>query len=224
MNLGRAQKSKRRALLLISLLILWGVDLGVFLIFSFIFGSEALKIFTLILAILCSIIIIRAILLKVSMSYFDMGFGDLWRGKISIRILFFGLLGILILTFGEVLVEGGYTPQILGEFKFFEGIAGNTIGAVILLGVQYLYYLLEILTVNFIYLSAENLYGSKTSIAYVAVVWGFLHVLNFFRAGIVGAMLLGVYMILLSLVLYIAAWKGKSMKIPIILWFTVLIL
>ena len=218
MGWGNAWSSKHSLLLIISLLILWGVDLGVLLTFFLIFGSEALKTFTIVLGILSSIILIRLFFLKASLSYFNIDFADLWKGGLPPKILFFGLVGIFFLTLGEILVEGGYNPQLLEEFKSFVKISGNTVGALIIIGLQYIYYLLEILTVNFIYLSAKSLYNQKIAVGYVAIVWGFLHILNFFKVGFINAMLLATYVVLLSLVLYISAWKGKSMKIPIILW------
>ena len=207
------------------LFVIWGLEIGVAWVFKSITGSWISQSSTIYLSKVWAINLLRFLIMSAMLRWLGMDFRDLWKGRFGKTELKYSLAIVLSFLAVEVAYLGdGYSLQILREFRYHLGISPNEWLAVVSLISEYLYYFLEILAVNLLYVGAMKLGGKKSVVLLPTFLWGFAHILNVIVVPYTQALLLGIYMATFALLTYFVAQRTKSLKVPIFVWLFSMIL
>ncbi len=202
--------------LILSVLLLWGIDLGVLGAVYLFSAGDVFNSAWLYLIVLWTIITLRLFFIFGLAGSFGLRLGDLTSGKLTLRGILLGIGIITLFKAIEIFYSGSLSLQCVGEFGAFQKMGGNL--AFLLFASQYVYYFLEILAVNLLYIGTAGFIGEKKAILAPVLLWGALHVLNIFRMSLLSAILLGVYMTLFALLTYMLAYREGSFKVPVVVW------
>lgn len=206
-----------REFLVLSFLLLWGIDLGVLGMAYLFLGGQAVNTPAGYFLALWSIIVLRFLFTLELAGSLGLKLTDLLSGRLTLRGILFGI-GIVALFKGlEVLYSGSFSLQAIEEFRAFQKI-GHSV-APLLFTSQYIYYFIEILAVNLLYTGTAKFAGRRRAILAPVFLWGALHVLNAFKLGPLLALLLGLYMALFALLTYTVAYREESLRLPVVVWF-----
>ncbi len=154
----------------------------------------------------------------VLLKWLNLRFSDLTAGEFGWRELKYSTAIVVFLLAVEVAYFRSYSPQILQEFHYFLKISPNMWMALISMMSEYVYYTLEILSVNLLYIGSLKLGNEKFAILLPTLLWGFAHVLNVVVVHSIAVLLLGVYATIFALLMYFSAQRTGSFKVPIFTW------
>ena len=204
--------------------VVWGLELGVAWLFKSMTGSWISQSSSVYLSKVWTINSLRFLVLLVLLRLLSIGFPDLTAGEFGRRELKYSTAIILFLLAIEVAYLRGYSPQILGEFRYHLRISPNAGIAVLSLASEYVYYTLEILSVNLLYIGSLRLGSERLAILFPVLLWGFAHTLNVIVAHSIEALLLGIYAAIFALLMYFPAQRTGSLKVPIFVWLVSMVL
>ncbi|NJE01550.1 hypothetical protein [Thermococcus sp. JdF3] len=204
--------------------VIWGLEIGVAWVFKSITGSWISQSSSIYVSKVWTINCLRILALCVLLRWLNLSFLDLTTGKFGWRELKYSTVIIVAILAIEVVYLKDYYPQILREFHYHLGISQSTWLALASLASEYVYYLLEILSVNLLYAGSLKLGNERFAVLLPTVLWGSAHALNIVVTSSIEALLLGVYMTIFALLMYISAKKTKSLKVPIFIWLTSMVL
>ncbi len=203
--------------LMLSVLLLWGIDLGVLGAVYLFSDGDVLNSAWLYFIVLWTIITLRLLFIFGLAGSLGLRLGDLTSGKLTLRGILLGIGIITLFKAIEIFYSGSLSLQCVGEFGAFQKMGGSL--APLLFASQYVYYFLEILAVNLLYTGTAGFVGEKKAILAPVLLWGILHTLNAFKIGLLPAFLLGVYMALFALLTYLVSCREDSLRLPILIWF-----
>ena len=128
--------------------VIWGLELGVVWLFKSITGSWIDQSSSMYLSKVWTINCLRLLALFALLKWLNLRFSDLTAGKFRWRELKYSTAIVAFLLAVEVAYFRSYSPQILQEFHYFLKISPNMWMTLISLMSEYVYYTLEILSVN----------------------------------------------------------------------------
>ncbi|NJE53884.1 hypothetical protein [Thermococcus sp. 21S9] len=197
----------------------WGLEIVIGMAFKCATGSWISKTAYVYLAKVWIINLLKLLAGILTLKWLGLNFRDLIRGKFGRKELSYSTAVVLLFLAVEIAYFGGnYFPQIIREFRYHLSISPNEWLAVLSFASEYVYYVIEILMVNLLYVGALKLGGKRPAVLLPTFLWGFAHVLNIIIVPPVQAFLLGVYMMLFALLTYGLALKTRSLKVPIFIW------
>lgn len=219
-------KSLSRNLLLFTvtwfIFVHWGIELAVIGVVYSITGHIKSQTSFQYLAKVWAISCLRILMIFILTSAVGLRFSSLYQGSLRKRGLILGIVLLVPFITIEVICVGvsSYKLQILREFSFHLKLAGENkpLG---LLGLtsEYIYYLIEILSVNTFYLGTSKFVGARRAIIFPMVFWGFAHILNLITGmNALQALGLALYIGSVALAMYYVAYHTGSLKVPIIAW------
>ena len=200
-----------------AVIISWGLELSVDKIFMALFGPGI----TYEVISLWGTTILRFFLMLTFLRWLNLDWADLWRGELSFRDLGLAILcAVLLLLPIDVpaLIMKAYHPQILGEYEYFLKLAGDRTLALLALFSQYVYYFIEALSVNMLYLGSVKFVGRRNAIAIPVVFWGAMHVLQALNRPLYVAIAVAVLTSIEAGITYYYAYKTGNMKGPIVIF------
>ncbi|NJE60289.1 hypothetical protein [Thermococcus sp. 21S7] len=201
------------------LFINWGLEIAVSMVFKEVTGSWISKTAYMYLAKVWTINILKLSAGILTLKWLNLNFGDLTNGKFGRRELAYSTAVVLLFLAVEVAYfKGSYTLQIVRGLHHHLRISPNELFAGLSLASEYIYYVIEILMVNLLYVGALKLGSEKLAVLLPTFLWGFAHALNVIVMPPVQAFLLGVYMMLFAMLTYGLALKTRSLKVPIFIW------
>ncbi|CAB49327.1 hypothetical protein [Pyrococcus abyssi] len=204
--------------------VVWGLELGVAWLFKSMTGSWISKSSSVYLSKVWVINCLRFLGLLVLLRWLSVGFSDLTAGEFGRRELKHSTVIVLFLLAIEVAYLRGYSLQILGEFRYHLRISSNVGVAILSLASEYVYYILEILSVNLLYVGSLRLSNEGLAILFPVLLWGFAHTLNVIVAHSIEALLLGIYAAVFAFLMYFSAQRTGSLKVPIFVWLVSMVL
>lgn len=204
-----------------AVVISWGLELSINRVFGDVFGS-GIKYYV---ASLWGITVLRLLLMGVFLKWLNLNWADLWGGELSFRELGLAFLcaSFLLLPIDvPALLMKAYHPQILGEYRYFLKLAsGDKAMAMFAFFSQYVYYLVEALSVNMLYLGSAKFVGEKGAIVIPMVFWGAMHILQALNRPLPVATAVAILASVEAGVMYGYAYKTGNMIGPLIIFFTV---
>jgi len=206
------------------LFVTWGMELGLVWIFKSLTGSWIPQSASVYMAEVWTINFLRFLGLLLLLRWLDLRFSDLTAGKFGWRELKYSMAVVFIMLTVEVAYSRGYSPQILGEFRYHLRISPNTWVALLSLGSEYVYYTLEILAVNLLYVGSLKLGNERLALIMPALLWGFAHILNAVKSPLIESFLLGIYVMIFALLMFWAVGKTRSLKVSMFTWLVSMIL
>ncbi|AHF80661.1 Hypothetical protein TES1_1281 [Thermococcus paralvinellae] len=225
------EKSLSRNLLLFTvtwfIFVHWGLELAVIGVFYSITGHIKSQTSFQYLTKVWAISGLRILMIFILTSAVGLRFSSLYQGSLGKRGLILGIVLLVPFIIIEVICVGvsSYKLQILREFNFHLKLAGeNKPLALLGLTSEYIYYLIEILSVNTLYLGTSKFVGARRAIIFPMVFWGFAHILNLIiEMNALQALGLALYMSSVALVIYYVAYHTGSLRVPIIAWMLLMI-
>ncbi len=204
--------------------VVWGLELGVVGAFRLVGLPFPADSFLPAFALLVVIVSLRSFAIVLLLRWLKIGFSELFGGGFGLIELALSILVALTFTGLEVAYSHTYSLQALQEFGHFLKISGNYPEALLLFGLQYAYYFVEVTAVNLLYVGGRKLGNERTAFLLPALLWGFAHSINALFIGPIPGLLLGVYAGLFALITYYLAWRRGSLKLAVFTWFLNLIL
>ncbi|QDA31809.1 hypothetical protein FH039_09665 [Thermococcus indicus] len=198
--------------------VVWGLELGVVWVFKSITGSWISQSSLVYLSKVWTINCLRLLAVIALLRWLGLSFRDLTEGSFGTRELRLSLLVVFAVLLVEVIYLESYSPQILREFHYHLRISQSTWLALASLASEYVYYTLEILAVNLLYVGALRLGNQRLAVLLPTVLWGSAHALNIVVMPAIEALLLAVYMTVFAFLIYTTTQKTGSLKVPIFIW------
>lgn len=208
---------------LYAVIISWGLELSLDRIFMISFGSGiAHKVTT-----LWGINVLRILFMFFFLKWLNLTWSDLWRGKLSFRQLGLAVLCILpllLLIDIPALIMKSYQPQIVGEYQYFLELASGGRGlALLALFSQYIYYVIEVLSVNMLYLGSAKFIGKRNAIVIPVIFWGAMHILQALSRPLPIAIAVAILTSIEAGIAYCYVYKIDNMKGPILMFLIIVI-
>ncbi|NJE13245.1 hypothetical protein [Thermococcus sp. LS2] len=204
----------------------WGLELGVGAVIMILTGSWRSQTIGIYLVKVWIINFLRLVVLYLLLNHIGVELRKLTNGRLGMRETLIVVAIIVPFIAVEVAYYGfkAYTPQMLREFDYYLRLSGSERTALVATLSAYTYYIIEILSVNALYVGTSKFIGSKRAMCFPAILWGFSHVLNV----LVGftplqALGLALYMGSIALAMYYVAYHTGSLKVPIIAWMLLMV-
>ncbi|NJE02565.1 hypothetical protein [Thermococcus sp. MV11] len=199
----------------------WGLELGVAFVYKTFAGSLTSLPPTTRLEMLWTITILRALAVAILLRWLGLNWRELFAGRFGARELALSTAVVLAFLLLELVYSGWeYTPQAIGEFRYYLSLSGGRESlAAVLFASQYAYYFVEILAVNLLYAGSLRLAGERAAVVAPTLLWGLAHAINGIAMPLQQAVLLGLYVGLFAFAMYSLCLKSKSMKVPLYIWF-----
>ncbi|AEC52015.1 hypothetical protein PNA2_1099 [Pyrococcus sp. NA2] len=206
------------------LFVTWGMELSIGWIFDSLTGSWIPQSASVYMAEIWTINCLRFLGLLLLLRWLNLKFSELTSGKFGWRELKYSMVVVFTMLAVEIAYLRSYSPQILGEFRYHLRISPNVGIALLSLGSEYVYYTLEILAVNLLYLGSFNLGNERLALIMPALLWGFAHSLNFVVVHSIEALLLGIYAMIFALLMFWAVRRTESLKVSVFTWLVSMVL